>query len=206
MVRYNWVVQNILNKEEGTLIIDKEIVLSAMKQKNIKTQTELAERLQMSKSQLSQMLYEGFSPLKTNVVKLTNELGLSYAEILKEELSDTMTTTIVKKHATNNKQLELFNDDSLDRFKYKLDEFIDIQNTTPKRDYTLVETFAGAGGLSLGLEKAGFNSVADIEIDSTACSTLKLNRPNWNVIEGDINTIAQNGINISFNHIPIRAI
>lgn len=42
MVRYNWVVQNILNKEEGTLIIDKEIVLSAMKQKNIKTQTELA--------------------------------------------------------------------------------------------------------------------------------------------------------------------
>ena len=49
MVRYNWVVQNILNKEEGTLIIDKEIVLSAMKQKNIKTQTELAERLQMSK-------------------------------------------------------------------------------------------------------------------------------------------------------------
>ena len=197
MVRYNWVVQNILNKEEGTLIIDKEIVLSAMNQKNIKTQTELAERLQMSKSQLSQMLSEGFSPLKTNVVKLTNELGLSYAEILKEELSDTMTTTIVKKHATNNKQLELFNDDSLDRFKYKLDEFIDIQNTTPKRDYTLVETFAGAGGLSLGLEKAGFNSVADIEIDSTACSTLKLNRPNWNVIEGDINTIAQNGI---FNH------
>ena len=63
MVRYNWVVQNILNKEEGTLIIDKEIVLSAMKQKNIKTQTELAERLQMSKSQLSQMLSEGFSPL-----------------------------------------------------------------------------------------------------------------------------------------------
>ena len=106
MVRYNWVVQNILNKEEGTLIIDKEIVVSAMKQKNIKTQTELAERLQMSKSQLSQMLSEGFSPLKTNVVKLTNELGLSYAEILKEELSDTMTTTIVKKHATNNKQLE----------------------------------------------------------------------------------------------------
>lgn len=179
------------------MIINKELVLLAMERKNIKTQTELAERLQMSKSQLSQMLSEGFSPLKTNVVKLINELELSYTEILKEELSDRMATTVTEKNITNNKQLKLFNDDSLDRFKYRLNEFTDIQDTVPNRNYSLLETFAGAGGLSLGLENAGFNSVAEIEIDHTACSTLKLNRPNWTVIEGDINAIAQRGI---FNH------
>lgn len=180
------------------MIINKKVVLSAMKQKNIQTQTELAERLQMSKSQLSQMLSDGFSPLKTNVVKLINELELSYDELLTEELSDIMTTTTTKKkYVLDTKQLELFDDNSFDRFKYKLDRYIDIQNVVPKSNYKLVETFAGAGGLSLGLENAGFESVADIELDHMACNTLRLNRPNWNIIEGDINDIAKKGI---FNH------
>lgn len=49
-----------------------------------------------------------------------------------------------------------------------------------------IELFAGAGGLALGLEKAGFEEIGLIEIDKTACATLKSNRPNWNVIEDDI--------------------
>ncbi|MDJ1646659.1 DNA cytosine methyltransferase [Mycoplasma phocimorsus] len=51
---------------------------------------------------------------------------------------------------------------------------------------TSVELFAGAGGLALGLEKAGFNHIALIEKDKYACSTLRKNRPKWNVIEDDI--------------------
>ncbi|MEK3705740.1 DNA cytosine methyltransferase [Paenibacillus sp. FSL R7-0198] len=49
-----------------------------------------------------------------------------------------------------------------------------------------LELFAGAGGLALGTEKAGFKHVAVAEWDADACSTLRLNRPNWNIIEGDV--------------------
>jgi DNA (cytosine-5)-methyltransferase 1 len=52
-----------------------------------------------------------------------------------------------------------------------------------------IELFAGAGGLALGLEKAGFNTVLLNEIDSSACKTLCYNRPNWKVINGDIKNI-----------------
>ena len=54
-----------------------------------------------------------------------------------------------------------------------------------------IELFAGAGGLALGLEKAGFEEIGLVEIDKTACDTLRLNRPNWNVIEEDIVKFSQ---------------
>lgn len=63
------------------------------------------------------------------------------------------------------------------------------QKIKPLREYRSIELFAGAGGLALGLEKAGFNTVALNEIDKDACATLKKNRPNWNVVEGDISKI-----------------
>ncbi|EBF7359505.1 DNA (cytosine-5-)-methyltransferase [Salmonella enterica subsp. enterica serovar Edinburgh] len=56
----------------------------------------------------------------------------------------------------------------------------------PKRKYTLIELFAGAGGLALGLEKAGFSSLLLNEKDKHACNTLRKNRPEWNVVEDDI--------------------
>ncbi len=51
---------------------------------------------------------------------------------------------------------------------------------------TSLEICAGAGGQALGLERAGFNHTALVEIDKHACETLRLNSPWWNVIEGDI--------------------
>jgi len=51
---------------------------------------------------------------------------------------------------------------------------------------TSLELCAGAGGQALGLERAGFDHVALVEIDHHACNTLRLNRPSWNVIEQDI--------------------
>ena len=56
----------------------------------------------------------------------------------------------------------------------------------PKKDYTVIELFAGAGGLAIGLEKAGLKCLALNEIDKFACATLRKNRPQWNVLEGDI--------------------
>lgn len=58
--------------------------------------------------------------------------------------------------------------------------------TKPNQKYAVLELFAGAGGLAIGLEKAGLECVALNEIDKWACQTLKKNRPNWNVLEGDI--------------------
>lgn len=59
-------------------------------------------------------------------------------------------------------------------------------NIKPKRPYSLLELFAGAGGLAIGLEKAGFESKLLNEIDKDACATLRHNRPDWNVIHDDV--------------------
>lgn len=52
---------------------------------------------------------------------------------------------------------------------------------------TAIELCAGAGGLSLGLEQAGFLPVALIDNEPHACATLRTNRPQWNTIEADLN-------------------
>ncbi len=49
-----------------------------------------------------------------------------------------------------------------------------------------IEICAGAGGQALGLEQAGFEHIALVEIDQAACATLRKNRPSWNVIEKDV--------------------
>lgn len=61
-------------------------------------------------------------------------------------------------------------------------------NSTSK--LTAVELFAGAGGLALGIEKAGFHTLGLIEFDKHAADTLKLNRPEWRVIHDDVANIS----------------
>lgn len=58
------------------------------------------------------------------------------------------------------------------------------------RKYTTIELFAGAGGLALGIEKAGFNTLGLIEFDRDASDTLKCNCPEWKVINDDIANIS----------------
>lgn len=70
------------------------------------------------------------------------------------------------------------------------------------RRYTAIELFAGAGGLALGIEKAGFETLALIEIDKDAAQTLKLNRPNWNVICDDIASISPQKLDKLFGITP----
>lgn len=60
-----------------------------------------------------------------------------------------------------------------------------VQN---QKKLTSIEVCAGAGGQALGLEMAGFEHVALIDNDTQSCETLRSNRPEWNVIEGDLNT------------------
>lgn len=49
-----------------------------------------------------------------------------------------------------------------------------------------LELCAGGGGQALGLESAGFECSAVAEIDLACCATLRLNRPQWTVLETDI--------------------
>ena len=49
-----------------------------------------------------------------------------------------------------------------------------------------LEICAGAGGQALGLEWAGFDHACLVEIEPPACATLRINRPHWNVVEGDL--------------------
>lgn len=70
-----------------------------------------------------------------------------------------------------------------------LDEVIEDEVSNfvePESDYSVLELFAGAGGLAVGMEKAGLKCIALNEIDKWACQTLRKNRPNWNVLEGDV--------------------
>ncbi|MDE0535564.1 DNA (cytosine-5-)-methyltransferase [Tenacibaculum sp. L6] len=67
----------------------------------------------------------------------------------------------------------------------EIDESID-NTEEPLKEYKVLELFAGAGGLAIGLEQSGIKCVALNEIDKWACETLRKNRPHWNVLEGDI--------------------
>lgn len=61
----------------------------------------------------------------------------------------------------------------------------------PPRRYRprVVELCAGAGGLALGLERAGFEHVALIEMNKNAVATLRANRPDWNVVQADVRKV-----------------
>ncbi len=58
---------------------------------------------------------------------------------------------------------------------------------------TSLELCAGAGGQALGLEMAGFEHVALVEIDKDASATLRLNRPNWNTLNLDLKAFDASG-------------
>ncbi|MDR3081670.1 MAG: DNA cytosine methyltransferase [Streptomyces sp.] len=51
---------------------------------------------------------------------------------------------------------------------------------------TFVDVCAGAGGLALGLEQAGFEPRLLLDDDQHAVETLRTNRPEWNVLRADL--------------------
>lgn len=78
----------------------------------------------------------------------------------------------------NRIQSRLGKDDNENRYK--------ILKNKNRSKYTVIELFAGAGGTALGMENAGIEHILLNEWDKHACNTLRTNRPDWNVIEGDV--------------------
>jgi len=66
-----------------------------------------------------------------------------------------------------------------------VDRYISIENPPPiQRPLTVVSLFSGGGGLDIGLEQAGFETLACVEMDKHARATLAANRPNWLLVNG----------------------
>jgi DNA (cytosine-5)-methyltransferase 1 len=57
-----------------------------------------------------------------------------------------------------------------------------------------VSLFSGIGGLDFGFEAAGFETRLALEMDKHCCRAIRLNRPNWQVIEDDVNVVSTDQI------------
>lgn len=73
---------------------------------------------------------------------------------------------------------------------FKIDANV-LLNVNSHKKFTNVELFAGAGGLALGLEQAGFDNLLSNDFDKDSCNTLKLNRPDWKVYHEPIEQLAE---------------
>lgn len=60
--------------------------------------------------------------------------------------------------------------------------------------YNCVDLFCGAGGMSYGFEKAGFNTIFAVEFNNVYAETYKLNFRNTKIYVGDIKTISDEEI------------
>lgn len=84
-----------------------------------------------------------------------------------------------------------------------------VNYSEPENTYNVLELFAGAGGLAVGMEEAGLKCVALNEIDKWACQTLRKNRPHWNVLEGDVRTFEfkefENKVDVVTGGFPCQA-
>ncbi|PIN84897.1 MAG: DNA (cytosine-5-)-methyltransferase [Candidatus Diapherotrites archaeon CG11_big_fil_rev_8_21_14_0_20_37_9] len=62
------------------------------------------------------------------------------------------------------------------------------------KKHKVIELFAGAGGLAIGLENAGLDTVFLNDNDKDCVATLKKNKPKWNAVHGDIRELSFDGI------------
>jgi DNA (cytosine-5)-methyltransferase 1 len=62
---------------------------------------------------------------------------------------------------------------------------------------TVVSTFAGCGGSSLGYSMAGYRELAAVEWDKNACAVFRRNFPGVRVLEGDIRRTAVEAVGVA---------
>ncbi len=156
-------------------VANKEHIKRAMKSAGINTMTELANKIGISKNQLSLMLSDRYNPIKATFSELSEVLRVTPDKIIDFQ----------EKNKNNSKEI------------------------TKTSKYSAIELFAGGGGLALGLEQAGINTVLHVDNDKYCCDTLSKNRPNWNVICSDVSKVDfkpyRDKINIVTGGFPCQA-
>ncbi len=58
-----------------------------------------------------------------------------------------------------------------------------------EQNTTAIDLFAGGGGLTVGLKRAGFHVISSVEIEDNAFSTYKANHPEVSAFKQDVRTI-----------------
>ena len=69
-----------------------------------------------------------------------------------------------------------------------------------------VELFSGAGGLSFGFEKAGFENIFAVEFDKDAADTYKTNFPNNRVVVSDVKKVTNEEILKLINRVKVDVV
>jgi len=93
----------------------------------------------------------------------------------------------------------LFNIDELKRIHSKVSgehkgNNYKIYKSNKKTKYSVIELFAGAGGTAIGFHNAGLQHTLLTDWDKDATTTLKKNKPKWNVIQSDIRELNFKGM------------
>lgn len=71
--------------------------------------------------------------------------------------------------------------------EYKKQKIVTLDDfKEPDAGIPIISFFSGAGGLDLGFEAVGFKHTLLVEKIPLFCETLKLNRPEWDVYNGDV--------------------
>lgn len=121
-----------------------------------------------------------------NVHKTALEIGVSTDTVRRWEKKG-----LVRSRRDEN-NYRVFNIEEVKRLQQKVNGSTNhksrykILKSEKKTSFTCIDLFAGAGGTALGMENAGIKHVLLNERDSHASETLRLNRPDWNVVEDDI--------------------
>ena len=63
-----------------------------------------------------------------------------------------------------------------------------------RNEINYIDLFSGAGGMSLGLDQAGFNNIFSVDIEPSFCETYKTNFPKHNLIQKDISKLSNEEI------------
>ena len=128
------------------------------------------------------------SETKINFIKdnhAADILGISKRSLGKFK-TDLITSSLKKKKGHIN--YEILKD--LPQFKsMENSNWLKESKSSPSKNYKSIEIFAGAGGLAIGLDKAGFESILLNDFDKDSCDTLSRNR-NWHVEHDDVTNLS----------------